>query len=417
MFGQAGGLDQLHALHAADRHRAADVEVAVLLLAVDAHVVAPVAAGQLLARRHQVEAGPPGQLVAEALGPELLDQVAHPGQAAVLAVAELAEELGDGPGDLDRLVLGHEHVDVGGHPLAVGQPAAHQEVEPERAVGGPGRPQADVVDLGLGAVLEAARHRDLELAGQVGVLAVAGEEVGDGPGDGQGVEGLVGVDARDRAAQHVAGRVAAGLDGGQADRGEPAPDPGDVLDPQPVDLDGLAGGEVGVAGPEHARLGAVGTLAEGVGDHADLAGLGGGEEAAGHLDPHHEGVAALLLGVDAGPLQALDLAGHLGDAGRTLLRVRVDDGVGDLEGVALELEQLDLVQLTRLAVRVDERHGPVRPAQVQPVQLVPVLGHLNVRSCQTWSPHSTLSESAHRPARRSSPSATGRVVGAQPMDT
>src|ERR1019366_2559991 len=127
-----------------------------------------------------------------------------------------------------------------------GQPAADQQVETEGAVTGPGRPQADVVDLGLGAVLEAARHRDLELPGKVGVLAVAGEERRHGTGDGKGVEGLVGVHPCDGAAEDVPGRVAAGLHGGEADGCEPAPDPGDVLDPQPVDLDGLAGGDVGV---------------------------------------------------------------------------------------------------------------------------------------------------------------------------
>ncbi len=87
-------------------------------------MVAAVAAGEVLAGGDQLEAGPRGQLLAESLGAELLDQVAHAGEPAVLAVAELAEELGDGPGDLDGLVLRHEHVDVRGHPLAVGQAAA-----------------------------------------------------------------------------------------------------------------------------------------------------------------------------------------------------------------------------------------------------------------------------------------------------
>ena len=70
-----------------------------------------------------------------------------------------------------------EDVDVRGHALTVGQAAPGQQIEAEGAVVGPGRPQADVVDLGLGAVLHAPGHRDLELPGQVGVLAVAGEEV------------------------------------------------------------------------------------------------------------------------------------------------------------------------------------------------------------------------------------------------
>ena len=68
-----------------------------------AHVVAPEALGQRL------PAGSSSNRArwassAEALGPELLDQVAHPGQAPVLPVAELAEDLGDGPADLDSLV-------------------------------------------------------------------------------------------------------------------------------------------------------------------------------------------------------------------------------------------------------------------------------------------------------------------------
>jgi hypothetical protein len=270
--------------------------------------------------------------------------------------------------------------------------------------------------------LHAPGDRHLELAGQVGVLAVAGEEVRDLAGDGQGVEGLVGVDPGDRTAEDVAGRVAAGLHRGQPDGGEPAPDAGDVLDPEPVDLDGLAGGEVGVARAEDPGLGAVGALAEGVGDHADLADLRGGEEPAGDLDPHHEGVPALLLRVDPGPLQPLHLAGNLGDARRPLLGVGVDDGVGDLQRVTLELPLLDLVELALRPVGIDEGHGPVRPSDVQPVQLIAVFGHLRTAatrgllSSQTCSPHSTLSESDHRPARGSSPNFTGRVVGAHPMD-
>jgi hypothetical protein len=160
---------------------------------VNADVIAPVPAGEVFACRHQLEPGPGGQLLAEPFGSQLLNQVAHAGQAPVLAVAELAEELGDGPGALDRLVLSDEDVDVRSHALPVRQPAPGQQVEAQCAVGRPRRPQANVVDLGLGAVLHATGHRDLELAGQVGVLAVAGEEVRNGHRHGPGVKGLVGV--------------------------------------------------------------------------------------------------------------------------------------------------------------------------------------------------------------------------------
>ena len=109
-------------------------------------------------------------------------------------------------------------------------------------------------------------------------------------------------------AADVAGRVATGLHGGEAHVPEALPDAGDVLDADPVDLDGLAGGDVGVAVAEHRAV--VRALGEGVGDDADLADLGRGQDAAGDLDPHHEGVAALALGVEADPLEPLHLAGH-----------------------------------------------------------------------------------------------------------
>src|SRR4029450_8169876 len=49
--------------------------------------------------------------------------------------------------------------------------------------------------------------------------------------------------ARARAADHVAGRGATGLHGGHAHRLQPGPDLGDGADPDPVELDVLAGGD------------------------------------------------------------------------------------------------------------------------------------------------------------------------------
>jgi len=68
-FGQAGHLDQLDAVHPAHRHRAADVEQALLALVVHADVVAPVALRQLLAGWDQLEAGSRRERFAESLGP------------------------------------------------------------------------------------------------------------------------------------------------------------------------------------------------------------------------------------------------------------------------------------------------------------------------------------------------------------
>ena len=178
-LGQAGRLDQIDPVHPADRDRAPDVDQSGLLLGMHAHMVAPEAVGELAARRVQGEPGPLVQGGPESLGAELLRQIAHTGQATVLAVAQFAEELGHAAAELDRLVRTDEDVDVRRHPLAVGETAADEHVEPDRPVALLGRPEADVVDLHAGAVLETSGHRDLELAGQVGVLPVAGEVGGD----------------------------------------------------------------------------------------------------------------------------------------------------------------------------------------------------------------------------------------------
>ena len=165
----------------------------------DTDVVTAVAARELLARGTQLEGGALGELVAEALGAELLDQVAHAGGTTVLAISELTEDLGDRTADLHGLFGKDEDVEVACHPRPVGQPASDQEVEPDRAVGEPCGPHADVVDLGLGTVVPAARDGELELPREVGVLPVASEEVGDLAGDSRCIEDLVRVDARDGA--------------------------------------------------------------------------------------------------------------------------------------------------------------------------------------------------------------------------
>ena len=89
----------------------------------------------------------------------------------------------------------------------------------------------------------------LNFRGRFGVLAVAGEERRDGLDDDVRVEELVGVDAGDRAAEHVAGGIAAGLHARDVDLFEQPPDLRHVLDAHPVDLDVLAGADVAVAIP------------------------------------------------------------------------------------------------------------------------------------------------------------------------
>ena len=182
------------------------------------------------------------------------------------------------------------------------------------------------------------------------------------------------VDARDGARAHVARGVAARLDRGQADIPEALPNAGDVGDADPVELNVLPRREVCIAVPEDRTL--VGSLGERVGRHPDLPNLGRGHDAARDLDPHHERVATLALGVHPDPLEALELSGHLVDGIDALLRIRLDDGLGDLEGVPRQLQLLDGVELADVAVGLDELEPAVATAtELHPVGIVEVTRH------------------------------------------
>jgi hypothetical protein len=85
------------------------------------------------------------------------------------------------------------------------------------------------------------------------------------------------------------------------------------------------------------------TVGEVRGDPAYDLRLLGRQDAARHLHAHHEGVAALFLGVDPDPLEALDLAGNLAH-GREIPGIGVYYRPVDLERVPLELYLLDLVE-------------------------------------------------------------------------
>ena len=165
----------------------------------------------------------------------------------------------------------------------------------------------------------------------------------------------VAVDAGDRAAEHVARRVATGLNGGDADRLQPPPDLRHRADLDPVQLDVLPRGQVEVAvAPEGMWLRTAGVL---VGDLADEPGLRRGQPPAGDLHPQHEGVAALPLRVEPDPLQPLRLALDTQDRGRSLKGVAIQHRLLDLQRVPRRFPALDLIQLCVLSSRrrVDHR--------------------------------------------------------------
>ena len=167
---------------------------------------------------------------------------------------------------------------------------------------------------------------DFVFAGQVREIVVVGEVLVEFEKLRSGVDDLIRVDAGHRAADDVASVVAACATRRHTDRGEFTENAGEILDAQPVILDGLAGGDV--AEP----------VAEAVGDALQEAGADGGELAAGDLRAHHEEARFLrLLPIDAIPFHAVEVAGVDGlEAG---LRIAINV-VDDVEPVLLQLGAL-----------------------------------------------------------------------------
>ena len=149
----------------------------------------------------------------------------------------------------------------------------------------------------------------------------------------------MGVEACEGTAGDVADDVSAGAFGGEADFGELVDDFHEGFEGEPMQLDVLAGGDIGEV---------PGVLLRDVADGAELV---RGEQAVGKADAHHEelgglalaadatgGADAIALGVDAPPLEVE--AGPLGEDGGAALSGEVADLVPGFPGVFLELETL-----------------------------------------------------------------------------
>ncbi len=294
------------------------------------------------------------------------EEVLEAGAGAVFAeVLLLAEDLGGGDDDGEGLILADEggntdgHVGLGGEASADAQCVADfnflvvgggcggvrcWQFSVVSGLGAGDGGEADVVDLGVGAPEGAAGDGDLELAREVVEVGVGGEDVGDFYGEGGAVDELVGIEAGEGAAGDVADDVSAGALGGEADLGELVDDVDEGLEGEPVELDVLAGGDVGEV---------AGVL---LGDLADDAELVRGEEAVGQADAHHEelgglalaadaagGADAVALGVDAPPFEVE--AGPLGEDGAAAVAGELADLVPGVPGVLGELEALGFLGL------------------------------------------------------------------------
>ncbi len=153
--------------------------------------------------------------------------------------------------------------------------AADEHLETDLASGVLLQVQADVVHLGRGAIMRRARHRNLELARQVGELGMQGGPLANDLAVGARVFQLIGSHAGVLVRRDVADAVAAGLDGMHLDRGEMLEHVRHVFELRPVELQVLPRGEV-------AEIAIVGAREEG-----ELAQLSRGEQAVRNRDAQH----------------------------------------------------------------------------------------------------------------------------------
>jgi hypothetical protein len=135
--------------------------------------------------------------------------------------------------------------------------------------------QADVVDRDRRPIAGRAADGDLEFARQEGEFGVEGGPLAHQLAPGPRVLDLVHRDPGELVGGDVAHAIAAGLDGMHLDLGEFGEDVRDFFEPGPVELDVLAGGEVGIA------------LVVVTGDVCQPAQLCRGQQAIGHADPQH----------------------------------------------------------------------------------------------------------------------------------
>lgn len=242
-----------------------------------------------------VEGGLPE--AAEAVGAEVLDEDLEAGLRRLLEAAVGHEHVDERLDRWEGVDAGDEGVEEHGEGGRLAEAASDPQLIAGHAVDDL-RHESEVVDQGVLSAAGRAAEGDVEPARELAVqLGRASHDgVGDQPGVGQAVEGLVEADAGVLGAHDVAERVPARRPGRQADAGEVGQQERDVSGLDPVELHVLAGGEVqpvgGVAG----------------GEAAEAPELLGGGDAAGDAHPGHEH-AVLELRADAVGLERVAVLG------------------------------------------------------------------------------------------------------------
>ena len=257
------------------------VGVAVLLLGMNADVVAVHVVGGIVGDgRVQPKSDAALELIEEALGRPAVgeEEELQPRLLPVLTQhVAIPEDLRDALDHGEDLVPVDEGVQAHGQMRVCRESAAdaHREADLAR-LRVPDRGHSDIVDLRVGAPGAAAGDGDLVFSGQVVEFRVAVQHPVGRQHQRRGVHDLIAVHAGHRASGDIARRVPARAQRRQTAAPEALEDLGQVLDPDPVELDVLAHREVG--DPARVLLGQIG-------DRAQLVRV---EDSVGNPDPHHQ---------------------------------------------------------------------------------------------------------------------------------
>ena len=233
---------------------------------------------------------------AKALHAPLAQQHLEPRLLAALARTVVPKHGQHRAGQIDHILRRGEGVERNRQKrLFAAHRAPDQRVKADRPVA-PRRRKRQIVRLRVRAVVRTAANAQVELARQIAEAAPPDDHLLQAPGQRRGVDQLLRVNARQRAAHDVAHVVHARLLRSQIDRAEPLQHARRVLNANPAQLDVLPRRQIRLAPPEL------------VGDVPDRRQLLRRQDAVGDAHPQHEEARRRLAVEQPVPLEPLKIS-------------------------------------------------------------------------------------------------------------
>ncbi|MNC19331.1 hypothetical protein D3C75_672610 [compost metagenome] len=272
------------------------------------------------------------QLLQELLRSPVGHQELQAGMMALLPVAVITENGHNTNRHLQHVLRAYEYVQPFGQMGFGGQSASHPHMEACHFLAVDhlhSRCISQVIDFRMGGIVYIAGNGHFEFAGKIGEIPVQNEEIIHLVHQILRIQHLIGIDPGQGIADNSAGAVAAGFVGIETNRLQTFEDVRQMLHLEPVELYGLAGGNVQQIAPVIP------------GDAGQNPGLLGIDDAGVNAHPHHKVAVTGLLLVDSGPFEPVQVI--LGNRRISACCIFLNNGTNDIQTVFFKLDQLDLV--------------------------------------------------------------------------